>query len=64
MAVHTSFRGFVLFDQVEGDAVEHGEVLRGIRGAFAVEIFARADIDHPVQLVLDAPTSPMRRAHG
>jgi len=33
-----------LFEQVEGDAVEYGEVLRRIAGAFAVEVFAEAHI--------------------
>ena len=33
-----------MFEQVEGDAVEYGEVLRRIAGAFAVEVFAEAHI--------------------
>jgi hypothetical protein len=44
-----------LFEQVESDAIENGEVLRGVAGAFAVEVFAEADIEHPVQFVFDAP---------
>ena len=51
----SALAGFVLFEQVEGDAIENGEVLGGVAGAFAVEVFAKADIEHPVQLVLDAP---------
>ena len=47
--------GFVLFERIEGDAVEHREVLRGMAGAFAVQVLAEADIEHPVQFVLDAP---------
>ena len=46
---------FVLSEQVKGDAVEDGEVLRGISGAFAVQVFAEADIECPVELVVDAP---------
>ena len=48
-------RGFVLFEQVVGDAVEKGEVLGCVACAFAVEVFAKGDIEHLVQLVLDAP---------
>lgn len=54
-AVDTEFAGFVLFEQVKGDAVEHGEVLRGVTGAFAAEVFAEGYIEHPVQFVFDAP---------
>ena len=44
-----------MFEQVEGDAVENGGVLRRIASAFAVEVFAEAHILNPVQLVFDAP---------
>ncbi len=47
--------GFVLFERIEGDAVEHREVLRGMAGAFAIQVLAEADIEHPMQFVLDAP---------
>jgi hypothetical protein len=52
--VDAAFGGFVLFEQVESNAVEHGEVLCGIARAFVVEVFAEADIEHPVQLTFDA----------
>ena len=42
-------------DQVEGDTVEQGEVLGGVSGAFAVLVLAEGHIQHPVQLVFDAP---------
>ena len=48
-AVDAEFAGFVLFEQVESDAVEHREVLCGVPGAFAAEIFAEAHIQHPMQ---------------
>ena len=45
---------FFLFEQVEGDAVEDREILGGVAGAFTVQVFAEADIEHPVQFVFDA----------
>ena len=51
----STFAGCVLFEQVEGDAVENGEVLCCVACAFAVEVFAKGNIEHLVQLVLDAP---------
>jgi len=50
-----SLHVFVVSEQVEGDAVEDGEVLRGIAGAFAVQVFSEADIESPVGHVFDAP---------
>src|SRR5664279_471156 len=47
--------GLVLSEQVECDTVEDGEVLRGMAGPFAVEVFGEADIEHPVEFVFDAP---------
>jgi hypothetical protein len=44
-----------LSEQVESDSVEDGEVLRGVACAFSAAVLAEADIEHPVQLVLDAP---------
>src|SRR5712692_9790407 len=38
-----AFGGFVLFEQVEGNTVEDGEVLRRMACAFAAEVFAEAD---------------------
>ena len=43
-----SFGGCVLFEQVEGDTVQHGEVLCGMVCTSAVEAFAEAEIKHPV----------------
>jgi len=54
-AVHAELAGFALFEQVERDAVDDGEVLRGVACALAAKVFAEADIEHPVQLVFDAP---------
>jgi hypothetical protein len=45
----------VLSEQVESDAVEDREVLRGVSGSFAVQVFCEANIEGPVQLVFDAP---------
>ena len=55
LSLDPSFGRFVLFEQVEGDAIEDGEVLRGVSGAFAVEVFTEAHIEHPMQFVFDAP---------
>ena len=64
----TAFEGCFLFEQVERDAVEQGEVLRGMASAFSVQVFAEAHIEHPVQLVFDAPVladcSVQRAASG
>ena len=54
-AVDAPFAGFVLLEQAEGETVEHGEVPRGVTGAFAAEIFAAGRIQHPAQFVFDAP---------
>ena len=51
----TELGGFVALQQVKGDAVKQGKVLGGIAGAFAVEVFAEADIERPMQLVFNAP---------
>src|SRR5208283_2446869 len=54
-SLDTAFAGFLLFKHVESDAVEQGEVLGGVAGTFAAEVFAEAYVEHPVQLVFDAP---------
>ena len=41
-----------MLEQVEGDAVEYGEVLRGMACAFAIVVFAEADVERPVQCSL------------
>ena len=46
---------FVLPEQVEGDAVEEGEVLRGMACTFATEVFTETRIEHPVEFVFEAP---------
>ena len=51
----TSLGTLVLFEQVERDAVEHGEVMGGMSGAFAIQILAEAHVERPVQLVFEAP---------
>lgn len=51
----SSFGGFVLFEDVECDAVEQGKVLRRVSGTLSAEVFAETDIQCPVQLVFDAP---------
>jgi len=54
-SLDSTFGRFVLFEQVEGDAIEHGEVLSRVSSAFAVKVFAKAHIEHPVQFVFDPP---------
>ena len=54
-SLDSAFAGFILLEQIESDAVEHGEVLRGVAGAFAAEVFTEAYVEHPVQFVFDAP---------
>ena len=52
--------GFVRTDQVQHDLLEQGEVLRGVVFADHAVVLAEADVEHPVQAVLDGPV----RAHG
>jgi hypothetical protein len=47
--------GFVVFEQIEGDAVDEREVSRGVDVSVAKEAFAEADFEHTVQLVFDSP---------
>ena len=54
-AFDSELRGFVLSEQVEGDAVEGGKILRGMACALAIQVFAEADIQRPVEFVFDAP---------
>ena len=54
-ALDAAFERLFLFEQIQGNAVEQGEVLGGMTGAFAVQVFAEVDIQHPVQFVFDAP---------
>ena len=54
-SLDAAFAGFLLLEHIESDAVEQGEVLRGVARAFAAEVFAEADVEHPVQFVFDAP---------
>jgi hypothetical protein len=62
LAFDASSAGFVLLEQVEGDADEEGEVLRRVALPFAAEVFAEAHIEHPMQFVFDAPAlRPMPR---
>jgi hypothetical protein len=42
-------------EEVECDSVNEREVLGSVGRAFAVQVFAEADIERPVQLILDSP---------
>ena len=55
LSVDAQFAGFVPLEQIESDAVEQGEVLRGVSGALAAQILAEGHVQHPVQFVFDAP---------
>ncbi len=46
---------FVLFEEVECDPVQEREVLCGVALAFAAEVFAESDVEHPMQFVFNAP---------
>jgi hypothetical protein len=54
-SLDSSVGGLVVLEDVEGDAIEEGEVLRGVSCSFSAEVFAEADIEHPMQLVFNAP---------
>ena len=53
-SLDASLGGFVLFEDVECDALEDGEVLRGVAGSFAAKVFVEIHVQHPVQFVFDA----------
>ncbi len=61
--------GFVLFEQVEGDAGNQREVLRAVACAFAAQVFAKltssaqCSFDAPV-LTNDCGSTAPRRAAG
>lgn len=46
---------FILFEQVEGEPIDEGEVLRSVSSAFAAQVFAEGDIEYPMEFVLDTP---------
>src|SRR5690606_40084443 len=48
-------------EQVQGEVADHGEVLRSVARAHAAVVLAEGDVEHPVQLVLNAP---MRAGRG
>jgi len=43
-SLDSALGGFVLFEQIEGDAVEHGEVLSRVASAFAALILAEGHV--------------------
>ena len=47
-SLDSALAGFLLLEHIESDSVEQGEVLRRVSGTFAAEVFAEADIEHPV----------------
>lgn len=51
----------VCFDEIEGDASQHGEVEGGVVGSGAGVVFVENDIHDPMQLVLDAPMGAYSR---
>ena len=50
-----SLQVFSCLSRLSADAVEHGVVLCGMAGAFAIKVFSKTDIEGPVQFVFDAP---------
>ena len=48
------------FEKIERPAAQCGEVLGGVAGAGAALVFAEDHVEHPVELVFDAPVA----AHG
>ena len=45
------------FEEVECPVPQGGEILGGVAGAGAAWVFAEDDVEHPVELVLDAPVA-------
>src|SRR6266581_6640145 len=52
------FLGFVALEQVQAQAAQPGEVLGSVPLADAALVFPEADIELPVQPILDPPMAP------
>lgn len=50
-----SLGSVVLFEHVQSNALEDGEVLGGVSGSFTAKVFIEIHVQHPVQFVLNAP---------
>lgn len=51
----TEFSGCFLLEQVERDVAQDGEVVWGVVFADTAVIFAKGDVEYPVQFVFGAP---------
>ncbi len=47
-------------EQTQGEMAQHGKVLRAVLTASATGVFAKRDIEHPMQAILNPPVT----AHG
>lgn len=54
-AGNAAFVGFVLLEQVAGDAIHQGEVLGGMAGSFATVVVVKTHVQDPRQFVFDVP---------
>src|SRR5437879_13857942 len=57
------FLGFVALEQVQAQAAQPGEVLGSVPLADAALVFPKADVELPVQAVLDSPVAPHVSGH-
>jgi len=57
LAAEAALAGGVLFEEVQGEAAESGEVFGGIAGAGAALILAEDHVHEPMHLVLHAPVA-------
>jgi hypothetical protein len=54
----TSGGRFVLFEQIERDFVDGGEVLSGVSCSFSAVVFAEGDTEQPVEFAFGSPLLP------
>ena len=60
----TDFLGRVSLQEIEDQMTQDGEVLGGVSGADPAPIFAEADIQRPMQRVLDGPVATHGAGEG
>ena len=58
--MNTSFACFLMLEQVQGDMSKKSKVFRSVIFAHAAMIFVEGNIQHPMQLIFDAPMGANR----
>lgn len=58
--MNTTFGGFLLFEQVEGNVTQHSQIFRSLVFSDTTAIFLQGDIQYSMQLVFDGPVCANR----